>query len=373
MYNGAQIEYLDRQVRMSAKSSLAAHEAVANVRAAPLMSAGLALIAIVVGFLITWLTVAETAVIAVDWSQQINAGGAVLVVSAKEGGVDLGQCDGMNATSGVQGAGGIFSREQISLAQTSGGRVDVLIVSAGFPAATWANYTTESPASVIVPEELADVFGLSAGANLIYSGTGANLNGDWIISRIDAVPEGRNRLAGVNDAVMFISSTNGPLQSCYISADPDSFNAVRTATSGVFGTDYVITNFLEVSSTSRQPSELMTVRVGYWVAIGLGLFLTVLHLVVWFMRRGDFALYRTMKMSNSAIRTMLAVEVAVIAALPFATGALAGIIVQREAPRIALETGGLSYLSVIALLVLLPLVGSAILLRQSTIEAIKGQ
>ncbi len=358
---------------MKFQTDLAISEAKANVRASPAISAGLALVALGIGFLVAWLPTAETAAIADDWTKQVAMGSSMVVVSAKNGGVDARFCDGLNAISGVEGAGGIYGRSPIALAQSDGGHVDALYVSAGFAAATWADPSSLMSASVIIPEELATLRGWTPNDDLVYREVGQRSGDTWMARRIDAVPPGRNRVGGVNDAVMFVSPPGGRVQSCYVSIEPDSFNLVRVAVTGLFGRDYFVRDFVEHSDTVRTPPEQMTGRFGYWSALVLGCFLSIIHLLVWFMRRGDFALYRAMKMSSASIRIMLVSEVAILTLFPFGLGAFAGFAASVGVAVIALEAGALSYFSVIAVLLLTPLIGGAVLLRQSALEAIKGE
>ena len=358
---------------MKSEAAFAASEAIANVRASPIISTGMALIALFVGLTAAWLPAFETEAIADDWSRQVEAGSSVLVVTAKQGGVPVELCDAVNATSGVIGAGGIFRRTSVSLAQLTTRNVDALVVSAGFAAASWPRLPNPGSSSIIVPEEVAIDLGLSAGVELIYRPSDDTNSDSWSTSIVDIVPPGRNRVDGVNDAVMFVSAARGDLQSCYVSAEPSSFEAVRTALIGAFGTKHVVRSLINGSAMQRSPSEQMASRAGFWLAAGMGALLATMHVFLWFMRRSDFALYRAMKMRDSGIRIMLATEIVAVGGLPVAVGALIGFTIHAGAHAIAIEAGGLSYMAVVTFINLAPPIGALLLLRQPPMQAIKGE
>ncbi len=346
-------------------------EAIANLRAAPVLAVVQMTLAVSSGFLAIWLPANEAARIENDWTRQVSAGSAVFVVSAKSGGsVGAAACDGANSISGVIGAGGIIDRSALDIAQTTA-PVDALLVSPGFPSATWFGYQPSGSASVVLPASVAEQLGMGAGDDLVFRWLDGNESA-WSLATVDSVPEGRNRVDGINDTVMFVYAGADAVQACYVSGDPTNEAAVRGAVGAHFGANYVVSDFLEDDANLRSPTELFQSRLGPWLVLAMGLGAALFFVIAWMARRSEFALYRALGMRDAEVRGLLALETAIVWLAPMTIGALIGAL-TLERSAVALSTALYCYGIGCAFVILAPAVGSVLVMRTSPIDTIKGK
>lgn len=356
---------------MTLRGTVRDSEVIANLRAAPVLTLLLALATFACAFGSVAYAGAETAGISRDWQHQVDAGADTLTVSPLYGtGVPASTCDDANSVSGVIGAGGIFSRTDITPAQSPDSPAGILYVTPGFPSATWASFKLVGKSSVIAPPDFAKRFGLVDGRDFVYK---QQAGAPWQVATVDSVMHQRNRVDGVNDALMIVqSAASGTVQTCVVSTKPADLEATQRALQGTFGAGYTVKPFLDSNVTARSLQQLLQARGGIWVGALAGLVILGIQIIVWLGARRDFALYRTIGMTPTDIRLMLCTEVGLKLLVPASAGGLAGFLTVIKDPPAASQIAFTTYGLVLAAITLIPAVGSWLLLRVSAISVIKG-
>ena len=98
----------------------------------------------------------------------------------------------------------------------------------------------------------------------------------------------------------------------------------------------------------------------------------LLQLLVWFGRRSEFALYRALGISGHDIRVMLVIELVLLTLLPFQAGALSSMMLAIGASDLILQSMAIDYARLLMLVIIVPLVGAAVVMRTPPLTVIKG-
>ncbi len=356
---------------MNAIGAVRTSEVLANLRASPLLTALIGVIAFVGTLGSLFFVGSETASISRDWQHRVEAGVYVFVAAPLFGsGVPAPLCDSANSVTGVIGAGGIYERSEVTPAQSPQSTASILRVTPGFPSATWSKFKLRGDSSVIAPRDFAERFGFVPMRDFVFKDKGGSA---WDSAKIGIVMTQRNLIDGVNDALVIVQSArSGAVQTCIISTSPASANTVGTALNGVFGSAYTVKPFIESEVESRTPQQLLDARAGLWATTLFGLSMMTLQLLLWIGRRRDFALYLTVGMTPHDLRHMLCSESAIKILLPATAGSVLACLLLADTPHIAVQASATAYLIVLSTIFLTPAIGGWLLMRLPVIGVIKG-
>lgn len=346
-------------------------EALANLRASKaqlLIQVGLALL---VGFAVVGITAMDTRALITEWSKQEVAGRSSYIVTSKSSSVSAGMCDAANGIEGVRGAGAVLSRFPVQISLGTLKKVDVLRVTRGYLSAAWNDVPKTQAWSAIAPVDLARRFGLGVGSTFSTSTTG-DLSGGGSIVTIDWIAAQRSRVDGINDAIIEIAPPMGSVSTCLVTAEPAFRDSLEPALAAWFGSEFRIAHFLPPSTLVSDPDRAFTVRPSQWVALAFPLALVVIRLVFFFARRGDFALYRALGMTMSAITRMTLTEFLVGTLAPFQAGATLGLLLATGLHREGVAAVGGDYARALCILVLGALTGVLVVARGSALDRIRG-
>lgn len=290
-----------------------------NVLGRPLLSATVAVTAIVIGLVgATW-AVSTTHRVEERWETQLLRGiSAVRVVESHGGTLSAARCDDLNRLAGVQASGGLLREEVVTPAGRPSERIYLKHVTPGYVAFAFPAEAQALGAGVVVGRDAAVRLDLSDGAPIALDRRG-NPTPDWLT--IDRAATTQARVDGAGGSLVVASAPVGVIGECDVDIEPQHREAVTTVLLGWFDGDSVVVGpFLPGDDTRADPRSDLEERPTRFVGIGSGVLLAILAAAMWLVRRGELALYVVLGLELRQLLLMASAETLVLLAAPFAAG-----------------------------------------------------
>lgn len=361
-------------------------EGRANVTSAPMRSLVLALVVAVVTGGVIALSLSDVAGIAGRYRDQIRGGRFVLVArSAATTGLDASRCDALNGLGGVRSAGAVLGARSIYPAAAPARPYELLTVTPGL-VRTWFPQDVEPVvAGWVAGPEAARELGLTDRSTVaVFDSPQIKPKGAPRPVTVERILAPSPRRDEADRDLFQVSPPTGRAPTCYVDVDPASLEAVDQALTAWFASaDRVgVTGLLEDRARGRTPEAELDARTSApaWAA-GTAI-VTVLTVLLWYGRRDELALYRLLGASRRTVATLLAVEAVATVLVPAVVGIAFALVLRVDAltvladPELAhTRVGSLVQLDAASLLlglIPLPLLGTAVIVRRSPFDQLKG-
>lgn len=350
-------------------------EAVKNLGSTVALSATVAVLSMAIGVAVPTATAIEVGSIERDARRATSAGINVMSVTVENRGpISAARCEDLGRVSGVLSAGGIVARESISLITRPHEALELIRATPGAVRVLWPNQRTQASASsVIAGSIVATLHGLGENSILGYRvARGSEVNYAIVGATAPASARGER----LDNTIVIASAPVGVVTECLVESMPGARDDVLLALEGWFPRDagVVISPFYLPDSSWSSPDERLETRMSQQFPLLGAVALTAAVLAVWFARRADFALYRHLGMSRRRLLLMQVAEAVMLVILPASLGLTVSLFLLASDPLpLVVYLTSLDALRLVTLLMLVPLVGGALLLRATRLDALKGR
>lgn len=338
-----------------------------NFVSSPARTLTLVLMFLAVGAGVSAFTSGDTERIAAVAERQYRAGAFVYELVGPSGQrVDALKCDSLNSVEGVTAAGGVMARTLVSLQSQPDAQLRVLTVTPRFIAAAWPEVGATGSLSVFAGSSLHEQ-GIQAGAWVRYYTT----QGESQLIHIDAVAQSQS-VTGEERLLAEVAPPSGTVDSCLVLVAPPAALSAGQAFVGLFGPGTTVREVLLHSELVADPEELFASRLSQYGWLVGGVACAIILLGSWLGRRHEFALYRLMGFTESAIFVMLSIEAVLVCVLPGQLGIMIGFGSQALDP---LTSQALIFdvARFDAAVLVIPAIGYVLLPRGSLLPALRGK
>lgn len=344
------------------RRTLVRQEAVANLRSNVVLTIVTACLAFSLAVGSLGIAAWDAGQRAQQWKSLEDAGRSVIVVTGDVTTVPAALCDSARAMSAVTTSGGIISRDSGPSDLVGSPLIDVLTVTPGFAALAF-DRPAATLSGVIAPPDLVARFGLTVGRTVEVA---------HVEYTVAAATAASTRVEGINDTLIVVAPPTGFVERCYVALAPESRSSGPRAVAGWFGEGYSTAPLLDLGVSLTDPDVAFQTRVGLWICAAAGVVLVGLQCLLWYSRRGEFALYRVLKMNVQSVMLMQCWEFTLAVVVPFCLGAVIGSAFLIGAPPIVALSGTLSLLAALGCLAVAVPIGSLVTLRAKSIDVLKG-
>ncbi len=350
-----------------------AGETFRNVHAAPGRSALAVAIAGILGAAVVVLSWLDLGDIESAWEEQVIAGAyAFSITTTDQTFLDATRCHELETIKGVRAAGAVLSVMTVYPATSP--RTPYLVINAtpGYTSIAFPSADGSTLASAAAGSTVTSNLGLISGAEFAY-----RVSPEAALStvEIDLAVASPARFEVADGAIVLSRAPVGAVSECIVEAWPGSERAVESALSGWFPmTSTVAKVVARGEQMTRDVDSELRLRLSQWTPYVAVLLIGGFHLLEWWARRQEFALYRMLGVTTGQTFTMLALEILTKALVPVSLGAFLAIMVLSPSLSAMIAAGIARDLATVELcLFALPAIGSFVILRLSTFDAIKGR
>jgi hypothetical protein len=163
------------------------------------------------------------------------------------------------------------------------------------------------------------------------------------------------------------------IRACFVEAAAGSRAAVQTYLASLEGGDVSVAPIFVPTQLGATPDQMLQQRLTVWLPIAIAAMILAIYLVLNQSRRNEWALYRLLRAPKSAVLAMNVWEAAFQLWGPAATGTVIGLIISVpiSSPLVVVEATSDAE-RLLALLVLAPIISTAIISRGSPFRVIQG-
>lgn len=318
-----------------------AREALANVRAWGALSVVIVLVAAGLGAYVTWSSADVAQRSMVEAGELDEAGRQVLRLVPDEGLLPAAACEALRANDAIAAAYGVGQVTQARLA--SGALVTVQDATDG----VWDYLSLVQPGStdlwVISGASVSEREGLVDAGWLAFGDGGPPSTAGQLVQTtvLDAGP----RTGNLDDSIVVTLSTTGLAAECRVEpVDGARDELVAGLAASVGGAATVRTLPLrEDLEAVDEPERLLRAVPGNLATLGAGGIVGLLVLAWWFVRRAEWALYRTFGVGTAGVAAVALAEWVAVCGLPLVVGGLWGIaLTEPGSVDLAYELAGLN-------------------------------
>lgn len=281
-------------------------------------------------------------------------------------------CERINQVSSVESAGAVIRNRQV--APTLMPNMDVMekTVTSGYLRAVWGP-GAESSAGYrnYVGMDLGQRAGLRSGSTFSYFDKTLDattvIEVDWIADRAGRVP-------GAQLQIFLLGPAEGIALECVVTIAPSERDQTLNLLTSWLGTDITVSQAGSSSVELVEPQQLLDARISKYLWLVSGIVVWILLCFLWFSRRSEYALYRTVGLDSAGELRMLAWEAAWLGIFPAALGS--GIALLLFAKGAYLDVLwvqlALDWVRLLLVISMAPLLGSLILPKKSVLDRLDG-
>lgn len=253
------------------------------------------------------------------WSNRIDAGSTTFAVASPvSGGLPSPRCDALQEIDSVVAAGGRISSRSTDLTVIPSQRVQVDVVTPGFPRTMWPELALTGDLSLVAGSDVSRRLSLESGNYIDTSKPETTY-------QVSTVAKHAARISRFNNSLVVTSPTDQLVQECYVEAFPGSVDDVERLLGEWFEPHLAVsvTKVLPPRGTDPDPEVDYQSRVGRFLPILCGLMVSMLSLSMLWARRQEFALYRLLGASHAEAFGIFLVEFLAIYLVPVTIGVTA--------------------------------------------------
>lgn len=274
------------------------------------------LIAVISGF--TLLRTANDVASAQRSARSLDEQGRqVLFVRSAGSTLSARSCERVRSSGSVRTAFALAAETEV-VRTSLGSRVTLLEVSPSFVDFVETLATTVRPDSVLVGESLAERSGLVDGALL-----SVERDGTTRIERVTVLSRSP-RTGFFDDAVVVIDASDFGAERCVVEAEPGHRPSISESLPSLFAANppAVVEPFDPVLESNTTPERELAASGGDVGVVGAGLLMGLLVLASWYVRRAEWAIYRSLGLRLVGIAAMALIEWIVLIGVPIASAGL---------------------------------------------------
>lgn len=315
----------------------------------------------------------DTTAIESMWEEQVRVGAYTFSITASDHSpLEAARCDALKSVEGVRAAGAVLSATSAYSAADPRTRYLLIEATPGYLSIAFPLTRGIDTSSTVAGATVTDDLGLTSGAEFAYR-TAATTPVSTIV--LDAAITAPARFDAVDGAVVVAAPPAGGTSECWVEAWPGSERAIESVLSSWFPSVTTIAKRLaRDAQLARDADHELQFRLSQWAPYQAVLVLGGASILIWWARRGEFALYRVLGMTSGQSLLMLSFEVLATAFIPMFIGACAAITVLST--QMSSMTAGAVNRDLCAFglcLVLLPLVGQLVIARHTPFDVLKGR
>lgn len=307
-----------------------------------------------------------------NYSDQLVAHGSNVfsVVAQDNSPISAARCDALNSVDGVLAAGAIVGKRSASLALSANVPVEIESVTPHYPKVVWPGDT-----AIALNGSGFDA-GSRLGSKLGFTSHSRISLGPKEVAWVRRAVASSPRVAEVDSKLLepVIPDSKMLTNQCLVEAASGTLSGVESLLGSWFPPDPVtfVSPLVKDPFIGEAPQTRLDGRITQNEGLVVFTILAALILMVWLVRRSDFALYRILGMDRRHLAQMLAIEFGLLVEIPLSAGTSLGILLLPAVlSGTALEATSLETLKCMILLVLVPLLGLAMLSRGGAIRALK--
>lgn len=280
------------------RPAVAAGEGLRSALAGRWLSAMLLLLACWAGALPGAVDAATVSNLVAEEQRFLAAGGGVVIVSVRDGGVPALACERLDRAEGIEAAAALTHLgEPVTLSAARGGDMTVFAASA----TVWRLLRVEQSRSrdAIVPASIANRLGLTDGDWLHFERS-PGTRAEWIPPEPVRITVADTQILGEQYTGVLLPAVAGPetvADACVVTAEPAQLPALKTALTaalpGISGQP-VVQDRLITGEFTTDYSAAYRNRPLQWAWLATGVLLGAVWLLMRWVRRADDALYATM-------------------------------------------------------------------------------
>lgn len=299
-------------------------EACANTRAWATLAIPFGLLSLGLGFVVTWPTVTTAERSIAEITALDEGGRQVLRVVPPQGTpIPAGFCDRLQALDSVAAAYGIGEIEQARL--STGALITVQEATAGIDNYLHLSRTEYAGTTALAGSSVSERNGFVDGAWVQFG----ELAPPTLAGRFaqTVVVDQSERTTNLDDSLIVDLPLSGSAIECRVEPVPGA----RLDLAGGLPALSSSGDRLEVAplrpdiETEDEPDRRLAGLPGNLATLGSGILLGLVMLSWWYIRRAEWALYRTYGLSTAALGVLGLLEWALVCALPLVVGGLWGI------------------------------------------------
>jgi hypothetical protein len=353
-------------------------EACANLRASPVRTAALSLLAFCAGLVVAMAPTADVGMIE-EAQRSLVAQGANLFRAqrADNAGLDAVACDALRAVTGVRAAGGVLRAEQITATVGQGSVLSLIRATPGFAAVMWPGLQGTPAADTAVAGAKAAAAGLVENGGVVPYRSALAEAGEEAVRWVDTAPAGAAAREFEYDwAIVVPAPPAGRVGVCLVEAQPGARRDVESILANWFDEAAPVRVYplMVESSASSGTGQALAHRFTRFVPGAVAGFLLVVQASLWWARRGEIGIYGLLGLRGRSLAAMVATDQVLVLVLPYCAGVAAAF--AAAAPTltgIVLRTVGLDALRGFALLALVPLAVFGMLSMIKPFDAVRGR
>lgn len=295
-------------------------EVLRNLRSYSALTASIVVLIVLFGVSTTVTSGMEAASIEAEQRALIARGTDVFSVRS-ETLIDVGECDALRGVDGVADAGASIERLNATVLALPGSSLVVNRATAGYARIVWGLKYLAAP--VGIGSEVSDALGLRPNQQVRLQSV--ETRGAPLTLTVGVKFSPTQRVAGANQELLIVDLPWGRAVECLVKPEAGAQSAVERLLIATFD-DASVAPLAQVDSDLPSPSERLRSRTSFWIPVAVGVTILLLLAVQTFARRADWALTRLLGARATDILMMATIETLVVAWVPFALGATAGLL-----------------------------------------------
>ncbi|TFD00504.1 FtsX-like permease family protein [Cryobacterium sinapicolor] len=354
-----------------------ARETVRNLGSAPALLTLAVIMGLASGLAVPLVTAMEVGSVVRDDLAAVAAGTNTLSVAGENRGpISAARCDQLNAISGVISAGGVVSRASVNVASRPNESLELVRGTVGLAAIFWPGDQLDPSKSVafVSGSRNAVTFGITEGAPIAFSKVADQSTTTTIVLSQIAAPS--TRKTALDSAFFEVVPPVGSIVECLVEASPGARDKVESILVGWFPLTSAtsVSPYFQLTDPGSTTEQKLHDRLSQHFPLAALIVTFTTVIAVWYSRRSEFALYRSLGLKKVQFLLLLVLETVVLVFVPihlglslslyFLTGQLGSLVVQ-----LALLDGT----RLLSLLPLIPLLSFLLLIRSIRLDTLKGR
>lgn len=352
----------------SVDTAAVALEAVHNARANGLVSCIRVLVAVALGFCFMFLDVRDVRGLEQRFVAQVDGGRFAWTVAAPTG-IPASACDGLQTFTGVKAAGGEVTSLPVRISTQRAATYPLRSVTPGYLTVLWPDAQIGAGEGLIAGSSVAESLGLRSGSFVTID----SVNGTVRTVQVSAVLPSSKRNGEADRSLFLVTSPSGTVQNCSVDAEPGSSDEVGRLLRSWFGPGVSVSVYAPDSQGVDRPERDFLNRSAQYVWLAAVVLVVLSNCYYWYLKRGDYALYRVLGLARPRLLLMSTVESGLLIWMPFAGGMLLGLLTVGAPSALVSQIALLDAGRATLVLLLMPLLDVAIRGRGDIATQLKGR